>query len=70
MKYEKVIERINSGKMSRADLVKLKRNAEDKYSSGDADAKHVLDSINSATPTDSYILFMGFCPGADFSERL
>jgi len=70
MKYEKVIERIKSGEMSRADLVKLKRNAEDKYSSGDADAKYVLDAINHAIPTDSYILFMGFCPGADFSERL
>ena len=70
MKYDNVIKRVEEGNMSRSDLVKLKTNAENKYSSGDADAKHVLEAINNAKPTDSYILFMGFCPGADFSERL
>lgn len=70
MKYDKAIERIKSGNMSRADLVRLKRNADEKYCKGDSEAKYVLDAINSATPTDSYILFMGFCPGADFNERL
>ena len=70
MKYEKVIERVKSGKMSRSDLVKLKRNADEIYANGDIYAKEVIDAINNATPTDSYILFMGFCPGADFSERL
>lgn len=70
MKYEKVIDRVKSGSMSRADLVKLKRNADDKYAAGDSDASYVLDAINNATPADSYILFMGFCPSADFSERL
>jgi len=70
MKYDNAIVRIKNGSMSRADLVKLKKNADDKYSSGDLDAKLVLDAINNATPADSYILFMGFCPGADFGERL
>lgn len=69
MKYEKVIERIKSGEMSRAELTKLRRNAEDKHLSGDTDAEHVLAAISNATPVDSYILFMGFCPGADFRER-
>lgn len=70
MKYDKVIERVKNGHMSRADLVKLKRNADDKYASGDVHALHVLEAINNATPADSYILFMGFCPSADFNERL
>jgi hypothetical protein len=70
MKYEKIIEHVKSGKMSRADLVKLKRNADEKYANGDREAKEVLDAINNAAPADSYILFMGFCPDADFSERL
>jgi hypothetical protein len=70
MKYEKIIERVKSGTMSRADLVKLKRNADQKFSTGDTEAKAVLDAINNSTPADSYILFMGFCPGADFDERL
>jgi len=70
MKYEKIIDKIKIGNMSRAQLVKLKRNVNDKYTKGDSDAKHVLDAINNATPTDSYILFMGFCPDADFDQRL
>jgi hypothetical protein len=70
MKYEKIIESIKSGKMSRADLVKLKRNADEKHANGDREAKEVLDAINNAVPADSYILFMGFCPDADFGERL
>ena len=70
MKYTKAIERVRSGEMSRSDLVRLKRNAEQKLAIGDTEAQQVLDAINSATPTDSYVLFMGFCPGADFSERL
>lgn len=70
MKYDKVIDRIKSGNMSRADLVKLKWNADEKYSKGDTEAKYVIDAINNSIPTDSYILFMGFCPGADFNERL
>lgn len=70
MKYEKIVDRISSGSMSRADLVKLKANADKKLSEGDLEAKHVLDAINNATPADAYILFMGFCPDADFNNRL
>ncbi len=56
--------------MSRADLVKLKRNADEKYANGDIEAKEVLNAINNSAPADSYILFMGFCLNADFDERL
>jgi hypothetical protein len=70
MKYQKVIDRVNSGTMTRSDLVKLKTNAETKDLSGDPDAKLVLTAIKNATPADSYILFMGFCPDADFRGRL
>lgn len=70
MRYEKVIHRVKSGEMSRADLRKLKRNAEDKLAGGDDHAREVLRALDHATPSDSYILFMGFCPGANFSRRL
>jgi hypothetical protein len=70
MKYDNAIERVKNGNMSRADLVKLKVNADDKYIKGDSEAKYVLDAINNAAPTDSFILFMGFCPGGNFSNRL
>jgi hypothetical protein len=70
MKYQKAIERIRGNGMSRADLARLKTNAEKKLTAGDVEAKTVLDEIDNATPLDSYVLFMGFCPNADFSERL
>lgn len=37
---------------------------------GDRDAQAVLDEIDRATPADRYVVFMGFCPGADFENRL
>ncbi|MCL6272333.1 hypothetical protein M3P05_20665 [Sansalvadorimonas sp. 2012CJ34-2] len=70
MKYEKVINTIMSGKKSRADLISLKIRAEERFKNGDDEAKLILNAINNATPKDSYILFMGFCPGADFNRRL
>ena len=70
MKYQKTIEKITSGSLSRSDLVNIKKNAEIKFSKGDLDAKDVLIAINNAKPIDAYILFMGFCPNADFNNRL
>ena len=70
MKYQKSIDKVKGGAMSRADLVILKRNAEEKLAQGDLDAKEVLSAINMAKPADSYVLFMGFCPDADFNNRL
>lgn len=34
------------------------------------DAKIIIDAINLATPSDTEILFMGFCPDADIDNRL
>lgn len=70
MRYEKVLSRIRSGEMSRADLTGLRDNAIQKLAAGDADAQAIISEINIAKPKDQYILFMGFCPGADFNERL
>lgn len=70
MKYQKQIDNIKSGKMTRTGLGKLKKNAEVKFRQGDQDAKIVIDEISKAVPADQYILFMGFCPDADVSNRL
>ena len=70
MSYEKVANRVKSGEMSRAELLGLKRNAEDRFADGDEDSREVPKAINHAAPTDSYIVFMGFRPDADFSRRL
>lgn len=70
MKYKKTIDSILRGSYSRADLVKLRANAAAMYAKGDEDAKSVIEEIDRATPTDKEIVFMGFCPGADFDNRL
>lgn len=70
MRYAQVLERIQSGQMSRGDLVSLRDNALRKFEQGDHDARQVLDAINLAKPADSYVLFMGFSPDADFNNRL
>ena len=70
MKHQKAIDRIRSGGYSRAELVKLRSNAESMYKKGDSDAEIVMDEIDKASPMDKTIVFMGFCPGADFDNRL
>ena len=70
MRYEKIISRIRSGELSRADLTGLRDNAIQILTKGDAEAQAVISAINIAKPKDQYILFMGFCPDANFSERL
>lgn len=42
MKYQKIIDQVKSGNMTRADLAKLKQNAEQKFANGDK----VIRSIN------------------------
>ena len=70
MKYQRAIDRISSGRMSRMELADLRVNAERKHGLGDDDAQAVLNAIDVAMPCDKFILFMGFCPGADFGDRL
>ncbi|MDP8034192.1 hypothetical protein QJU43_08255 [Pasteurella atlantica] len=70
MKYDKKIERIKNTKMTRSELARLKVNAENIYKKGDLDAKYVIDVIDAITPTDTHILFMGFCPDANIHNRL
>jgi hypothetical protein len=69
MKYTNILQKISGGNMSRADLQALKLNALAKFENGDQDAEQVISAINLAKPADAYILFMGFCPNADFNER-
>lgn len=56
--------------MTRTDLVALRENALAKIEAGDNEAEKVVSAINLAKPSDAYVLFMGFCPGADFNDRL
>ncbi|OFC71992.1 hypothetical protein [Alteromonas confluentis] len=69
MKYQKQLDKLKSGNMSRSDIARLKTNAEALVAKGDEDARVVLEAINGSTPSDGYILFMGFCPNADFNQR-
>ena len=70
MKYQKIIDQIRSGAYTRAELVKLRANVESKHKKGDADAKTIIDEIDQASPADKTMVFMGFCPSANFDNRL
>lgn len=70
MKYRQIIDRIQSGELTRADLRALRENAMAKSRDGDADAKAVLLAMDTAIAKDTYIIFMGFCPNADLANRL
>jgi len=70
MKYEKIIESVSSGRLDRAKLTQIKKNAEAKLEQGDIDAQSVIDAIHISVPSDKYVLFMGFCPDADVGNRL
>jgi hypothetical protein len=69
-KYQKNIEGIRRGAYSREQLVKLRANAVALVTKGEDEAKRVVEEIDRATPTDKEIVFMGFCPGADFENRM
>jgi hypothetical protein len=65
------IERVRNGQHSRAELVKIKSNAEGYLAKGNADAQFLIDEVNAtpAAPIYREYVFMGFCPGADFDRR-
>lgn len=69
-KHAKLLDYINSTHLTRQELSNLRLNAQKAIDSGDKAAQSVLDAVNRAAPSDSYFVFMGFCPGADFSNRL
>lgn len=70
MKYQSKLDQINAGKFTRSELLKLKTNAENMFNAGDLDAKFIVDAIDEATPSDTYMVFMGFCPNGEMANRL
>lgn len=70
MKHQRILDSISAGKFNRAELLRLRKNAESLFSRGDADAALVIKAIDESVPTDTFIVFMGFCPGASLENRL
>ena len=70
MKYDKQIKMIRSGSMSREKMAKMRRNAERCLKEGEQDAQAVLNELDRGKPCDEKFVFMGFCPGASFENRL
>lgn len=69
MKYQSILDRISLGQYARSELARLRINALEKVASGDGEAAEVIRAIDEGKPSDQYIIFMGFCPGADFANR-
>lgn len=68
--HEKIINNIRNGVFSRAELLRIRSNAEDILKKGDDTVKLVIEEIDFANPVDKKIIFMGFCPDADIGNRL
>ncbi|WP_395660115.1 hypothetical protein [Aestuariivirga sp.] len=69
-KHARMVAYINSTALSREDLSTMRLRAQEAIDGGDRGAQMVLDAVNRTAPSDRYFVFMGFCPGADFSNRL
>lgn len=69
-RHARLVSRISDVSLTRAELAQIESRARDAVARGDRDAQAVLDAIGSAHPSDRYFVFMGFCPGADFRNRL
>ncbi len=70
MAHEKIIEKIKNNEFSHDELLRIRNNSLNKLEKGDESAQKILDLIGLSKPIDSYILFMGFCPDANFENRL
>lgn len=70
MKYQRQIDRIRAKGYTRGELNELRKKAQPLAAKGDEDALVLLHEIDRAGPSDTYVVFMGFCPGADLNNRL
>jgi hypothetical protein len=70
MKHQRILDSILAGKFGRAELLRLRKNAASLLAKGDKDAATVISAIDESVPTDTSIVFMGFCPGATLENRL
>jgi len=70
VKYKRQLDRIHARGYSRAELNELRKKAQPLAANGDTDAQTLLREIDRAGPSDNYVVFMGFCPGADLRNRL
>jgi hypothetical protein len=70
MKYQKIIDQIRSGALTRAELQTMRDRAAAKFAEGDEEARAVLKAIDSAVARDHRIVFMGFCPSGELANRV
>lgn len=70
MKYRSIIEQIKLGNLTRDELQTMRIRAQAKLDGGDDDSRLVLQALDNAVAKDSGIIFMGFCPNGDLSNRL
>lgn len=70
MKYEKTIEQIRSGTLTREALRTIRERAVGALATGDQDAGSVLRALDNAIARDWRIVFMGFCPNGELANRV
>lgn len=70
MKYQNLIDQIINGAFSRDELKIVEANAKRSSAVGKLGSEDILDALKRGKAKETYILFMGFCPGAKIENRL
>ncbi|MGJ7565260.1 hypothetical protein ACSFBM_15515 [Variovorax sp. GB1R11] len=70
MKYQRTIDQIKLGRLTRDELETMRGRAQANFEDGDNDSHLVLLALDNAVAKDSGIVFMGFCPNGDLTNRL
>jgi hypothetical protein len=68
MNYQRTIDNIRAGALTRSELRAVRENALAKQKEGDADAQAVLQAVDCAVARDVSMIFMGFCPNAEITS--
>ena len=66
LKVQKILA---SNSLTRTELANYRDRILNMIEVADPHRAELMRAFDNATPSDSYLVFMGFCPGADFSHR-
>lgn len=65
----KILKILQSSSMTRTELAVYRDRIFGMLKTDDPNHADLARAFDNAVPSDSYLVFMGFCPGADFSRR-
>ena len=65
----RIMSTLSAGSLSRTELTRYREQVLSRIDPIDSAIEEIERAFDNAIPSDSYVVFMGFCPGASFSRR-